>query len=186
MRARLPRRGECRGDGAHRPGSPVIRGAAVPHSHRAASVSPDAVHPLRAARPGRSPIARPGTPYQQPPVGARAEGKVRGLRGGGAGRPGEAPAAIHDDPQVATAHDGGGLRFPHSVATPRGGIRGTAGQPVRTGCLSLVSPHPAGILEGAARTQRTRAAPIFPLSLLPRVSPLHRCVGLAHVGMQTR
>ena len=88
MRARLPRRGECRGDGAHRPVCGAIPRAAVPHSHRAASVSPDAVHPLRAARPGRSPIARPGTPYQQPPVGARAEGKVRGLRGGGAGRPG--------------------------------------------------------------------------------------------------
>jgi len=49
MRARLPRRGECRGDGAHRPVCGAIPRAAVPHSHRAASVSPEAVPPLRAA-----------------------------------------------------------------------------------------------------------------------------------------
>ena len=55
MRARLPRRGECRGDGAHRPGSPVIRGAAVPRSHRAALVS----HPPSCCEPTVPSSARP-------------------------------------------------------------------------------------------------------------------------------
>ncbi len=105
---------------------------------------------LRAARPGSPPIARPGTPIaasggspQQVKRWAQISAPLTGA--GDAGRtPRRASTSLRGVPQAPLTH---------SVATPRGGIRGTAGQPVRRFLPSLEGA-------GAQRGCQT-PAPIF-------------------------